>query len=151
MLVGYIGPGAAGRDGEILHHFIGELLDDCEVYVIVPDIDGDKSYFDVRKKMPSGEIREVQLQGWGLESIIDILRDKKAWYANDLMERVVRKENVDFDKSKEVFSLMMELYERLIKASREISEETWKRYDKIMEERRKAEDGKDEKAGEAHN
>lgn len=147
MLVGYIGPGAAGKDGEILHHFIGELLDDCEVYVIVPDIDGDKSYFDVRKKMPSGEIREVNLQGWDLESIIDILRDQKAWYANDLMERVVRKENVDFDKSKEVFSLMMELYERLIKASREISEETWKRYDKIMEERRKVEDGKNEKTG----
>lgn len=139
MLVEYTGHGAAGKDGEILHHFIGELLDDCEVYVIVPDIDGDKSYFDVRKKMPSGEIREVQLQGWDLESIIDILRDEKAWYANDLMERVVRKENVDFDKSKEVFSLMMELYERLIKASREISEETWKRYDKIMEEKRKTE------------
>lgn len=151
MLVGYIGPGAAGSDGEILHHFIGELLDDCEVYVIVPDIDGDKSYFDVRKKMPSGEIREVNLQGWDIESIIDILKEEKESYANDIMERVVRKENIDFEKSKEVFSLMMELEDRLVKAYREVSEETWKRYDKIMEERRKVEDGKDEKAGEAHN
>lgn len=132
MLKEYTGPGAAGKEGEILHHFIGELLDDCEVYIYVPDIDGDKSYFNVRKKMPSGKVREVDLQGWDIPSIIDILKDVKESYATDIMERVVRKENIDFEESKEVFSLMMELEERIVKAYREVSEETWKRYDKIM-------------------
>ena len=149
MLIEYIGPGAAGEKGEILHRFIGELLDDCEVYVTVPDIDGDKSYYNVRKKMPSGRTVEVDLQGWGLASILSILKEEKAWYADDMMERVVRKENIDFEKYKDKFSLMMELYGRLLKAYREITDETWSRYEKIMNERRMAENEKDEKADKA--
>ena len=128
MLVEYCGPGAAGKEGELLHRFIGELFDDCEVRILVPDIEGDKSYYKISKKMPSGKDVEVMIQGWCLESLTEDCYDEKRDYAEKVLERLVLEKKIDIEEVSEKFGLLMDVYERIRKEMIDIEDEVGKRY-----------------------
>ena len=149
MLKDYTGPGADDVEGEIVHRFIGELLDDCDVLVNVPDIDGDKSYYRIMRKMQSGRTVEVLIQGWDLESIAEDCRFEKREYAEDILEKLVRnRDDVNIDDVIEKFSFMMEISDRISGAKADIDDQVGERfrklmYDRICQEARKANNGRD--------
>lgn len=150
MLKNYTGPGAAGKDGEVTHRFIGELLDDCEVTVSVPDIDGDKSYYCIARRAPSGIRREVNLQGWDLESVAEDSILERRDCAERIAEDLVR----DPDKWNMVHAIEnylfhKEISDRICNAKADVDSIVGERYRKIMYNRiyrqveKEREDGKD--------
>ena len=137
MLKDYCGPGAGDKYDEITHRFIGELFHDCEVCILTPPIDGDKSYYQITKKMASGESRTVMLQGWDLESVAEDSIVEKRDCATSIMEKLVDHIGNAFvtDKDVETFSLIKEVSERLCTANSEIKYTVSERYHKMMLER----------------
>ena len=133
MLKDYNGPGADDKEGEVTHRFIGELLDDCEVLICPPDIDGDKSYYRIRKKMPSGIMREVNLQGWDLESVAEDSICEKRDCAERIVEQMVgNPDKWNMAEAIETYSLHKEISDRICKAKMEVDHVVGERYRKLM-------------------
>ena len=137
MLKDYCGPGSGDKYDEITHRFIGELFYDCEVDIIPPPIDGDKSYYKITKKMASGESRTVMLQGWDLDSVAEDSIVEKRDCATSIMEKLVEHmgDVIVLEEDVETFSLIKDVSDRLCSARAEINYTVSERYHKMMLER----------------